>query len=171
MMEAGQLLPQRQVLESELGSCLQTRSEGCEEGHEEAEHGAGVSPYPVARSTRRARSSLGKAQAVRLTVPKEHYKVVKEEVPGFMGSIGQDPDRTSYVAQLADGAFYYFVDVSRYGSSIELAHRLLGKRKVITIPGEAFGENGAGWLRLSFACTDEGIREGVHRIREELTEV
>ena len=70
-----------------------------------------------------------------------------------------------------DGAFYYFVDVSRHGSSIELAHRLLDKREVITIPGEAFGENGAGWLRISFACADEGIREGMRRIREELTDV
>jgi aspartate/methionine/tyrosine aminotransferase len=67
-----------------------------------------------------------------------------------------------------DGAFYYFVDVSRYGSSIELARRLLDRRKVITIPGEAFGENCAGWLRLSFACSEDGIREGLSRIREEL---
>jgi aminotransferase len=70
-----------------------------------------------------------------------------------------------------DGAFYYFVDVRRHGSSIDLAQRLLDKQKVITIPGEAFGDNGAGWLRLSFACTDEGIQEGLRRIRDELSEV
>ena len=69
-----------------------------------------------------------------------------------------------------DGAFYYFVDVSRHGSSIDLAQRLLERRSVVTIPGEAFGENGAGWLRLSFACTEDGIREGLRRIREELSE-
>jgi len=69
-----------------------------------------------------------------------------------------------------DGAFYYFVDVSRHGASIDLAERLLRKRKVVTIPGEAFGENGAGWLRLSFACREEGIREGLRRVREELSD-
>lgn len=68
-----------------------------------------------------------------------------------------------------EGAFYYFVDVSRYGSSIELARRLLDKQKVITIPGEAFGTNAAGWLRLSFACSEQGIREGMGRIRDELS--
>ena len=68
-----------------------------------------------------------------------------------------------------DGAFYYFVDVSRHGSSIELAHRLLAKCRVVTIPGEAFGESGAGWLRLSFACAEDGIREGLRRVREELS--
>jgi len=67
-----------------------------------------------------------------------------------------------------DGAFYYFVDVSRYGPSIDLAYELLRRRHVITIPGEAFGRNASGWLRLSFACSEEDLSEGVSRIREEL---
>ena len=67
-----------------------------------------------------------------------------------------------------DGAFYFFVDVRRHGGSLEIAHRLLGRRKVITIPGEAFGDNGAGWLRLSFACTEREIREGVRLLGKEL---
>jgi aspartate/methionine/tyrosine aminotransferase len=83
--------------------------------------------------------------------------------------MGRELDRIACIRHVRpDGAFYYFVDVSGHGSSIELAHRLLGKRKVITIPGEAFGENGAGWLRLSFACSEIGIREGVRRLGEEL---
>jgi aspartate/methionine/tyrosine aminotransferase len=67
-----------------------------------------------------------------------------------------------------DGAFYYFVDTGRYGASVDLAYELLRRRSVITIPGEAFGSNGSGWLRLSFACSEEDIREGVSRIRAEL---
>jgi aspartate/methionine/tyrosine aminotransferase len=67
-----------------------------------------------------------------------------------------------------DGAFYYFVDVSRYGDSLELAREILKRRKVVTVPGEAFGANGKGWLRLSYACSEQGIREGVRRIAEEL---
>ena len=67
-----------------------------------------------------------------------------------------------------DGAFYFFVDASRYGSSVELARRLLDKQRVITIPGEAFGQNAAGWLRLSFACAEDPLREGLRRIRDEL---
>lgn len=63
-----------------------------------------------------------------------------------------------------DGAFYYFVDVSRHGDSLELARRLLRDAGVITIPGEAFGAQGRGFLRISFAASDEAIREGVRRI-------
>ena len=67
-----------------------------------------------------------------------------------------------------DGAFYAFVDVSAHGSSIDVARRILERRGVVTIPGEAFGRNGAGWLRLSFAATEDRIREGVRRIAAEL---
>jgi len=67
-----------------------------------------------------------------------------------------------------DGAFYFFVDVSAYGESLELARRILERRQVITIPGEAFGPSGAGWIRLSFACDVATIREGMERIAAEL---
>jgi aspartate/methionine/tyrosine aminotransferase len=68
---------------------------------------------------------------------------------------------------LPDGAFYFFVDVSAHGSSLDVARRLLA-RKVVTIPGEAFGPGGAGWLRLSYAATEEAIVEGVARMAETL---
>lgn len=66
------------------------------------------------------------------------------------------------------GAFYYFVDVSAHGCSLEIARRLLRNRNVVTIPGEAFGANGAGWLRISFAAPEARIREGIRRLGEEL---
>jgi aspartate/methionine/tyrosine aminotransferase len=67
-----------------------------------------------------------------------------------------------------DGAFYYFVDVSAYGDELELARRILDRRRVIAIPGRAFGERGRGYLRLSFAASEEHIRQGVAAIRAEL---
>jgi aspartate aminotransferase len=67
-----------------------------------------------------------------------------------------------------DGAFYYFVDVRRFGSSLEIAERLLARRRVITIPGEAFGPGGAGFIRVSYAARDEDIRAGVAALGEEL---
>jgi aspartate aminotransferase len=69
---------------------------------------------------------------------------------------------------LPGGAFYFFVDVSRYGSSLALAKRILDRRGVITIPGEAFGKGGEGFLRISFAASDEDIRRGIRAIGEEL---
>jgi aspartate aminotransferase len=70
--------------------------------------------------------------------------------------------------EMPDGAFYFFVDVSDHGSSLSLANRILKRRGVITIPGEAFGERGRGYLRISFAATEDDITRGVGAIREEL---
>jgi aspartate aminotransferase len=69
---------------------------------------------------------------------------------------------------LPDGAFYFFLDVRGFGSSLEIASRLLRDRKVIVIPGEAFGPGGAGFLRVSYAASDDDIRAGVRALREEL---
>lgn len=69
---------------------------------------------------------------------------------------------------LPDGGFYFFVDVSAYGDALEIGRRLLERRRVITIPGTAFGPGGAGHLRLSFAAAEEDIRRGIEAIRCEL---
>jgi aspartate/methionine/tyrosine aminotransferase len=67
-----------------------------------------------------------------------------------------------------DGAFYYFADVSAFGESLDIARRILRRQEVVTIPGEAFGRRGSGFLRISFANSDDAIREGVERIAREL---
>jgi len=69
---------------------------------------------------------------------------------------------------LPQGAFYFFVDFSAYGSSVDLCRRVLERRKVITIPGEAFGSEGAGYVRISFAATEEQIALGIRAIAEEI---
>lgn len=70
--------------------------------------------------------------------------------------------------EMPQGAFYFFVDVSRFGSSLALSRRILERRNVITIPGLAFGSRGEGHLRLSYAAGEEEIRRGVRAIGEEL---
>lgn len=63
-----------------------------------------------------------------------------------------------------DGGFYVMMDVARFGPSFEVAERLL-EQGVITIPGAAFGREGEGYLRLSFATDFDVIEEGIRRIR------
>lgn len=69
-----------------------------------------------------------------------------------------------------EGAFYVMLDVSRYGASEAVATALLDKR-VITVPGSAFGREGEGYLRLSFSTGPEEIEEGVRRIQAGLGEM
>ncbi len=64
---------------------------------------------------------------------------------------------------LAEGAFYLFPNISKFGlSSQEFCARLLEKEKVAAVPGSAFGAE--GYLRLSYATSDEIIAKGVSRL-------
>ena len=75
------------------------------------------------------------------------------------------------------GAFYLFPEVSAYigkttpegntiGSSADLAMYLLEKGHVATVDGGAFGME--GYIRLSYATSDENLREAMRRIAETL---
>ncbi len=72
--------------------------------------------------------------------------------------------------ELPAGAFYFFADFSAYGSSVDLCRRILERRKVIVIPGEAFGREAAGYVRISYAATEDQIVRGIRAIAEELRE-
>ena len=63
-----------------------------------------------------------------------------------------------------EGAFYTMLDVSKYGPSVEVANELL-ERKVITVPGVAFGSESEGFLRVSFCADLHALSEGVQRIK------
>ena len=62
-----------------------------------------------------------------------------------------------------DGAFYTMVDVSDYGSSVEVAEAML-ESGVVTVPGNAFGSEGEGFLRVSFCADLPVLAEGVKRM-------
>lgn len=62
-----------------------------------------------------------------------------------------------------DGAFYTMVDVSRYGSSLEVAEAILAGG-VVTVPGGAFGSESEGFLRVSFCADLPVLTEGVRRM-------
>ena len=72
------------------------------------------------------------------------------------------------------GAFYAYPDVRgllgkefdgvRPQTSAELADLILEKALVAVVPGEAFGPS--GYLRLSYALSDEDLAEGVERLQK-----
>jgi len=64
-----------------------------------------------------------------------------------------------------DGAFYTMMDVSRFGTSMEVAEALLAE-KLITVPGSAFGSESEGYLRVSFCAALDQLSEGVRRMKK-----
>ena len=66
---------------------------------------------------------------------------------------------------LPGGAFYAFPSVAGTGlSEREFAYGLLDAEKVAVVPGTAFGESGAGFVRASFATGYEQLIEACDRI-------
>lgn len=85
------------------------------------------------------------------------------EIPGFK-------------LTMPEGAFYFFPDVSTYfgktlrGSVIkdanDFAMYLLSEANVATVTGDAFGNPNC--IRLSYATSEEALREAIKRIKEAL---
>ena len=75
------------------------------------------------------------------------------------------------------GAFYAFPDVSRYygkrygaqtiANSDDMANYLLSEAHVACVAGSAYGEDKC--IRLSYATSEDHIREALKRIKEALT--
>ena len=69
------------------------------------------------------------------------------------------------------GAFYVFVNAKHLSTdSYQLAFDILERAKVGVTPGIDFGENGEGFLRLSYANSIENIEEGLKRLEIYLKE-
>ena len=49
-------------------------------------------------------------------------------------------------------------------SSEDFAARLLQEEKVAIVPGTAFGDSGEGYLRISYADSNENLREALGRL-------
>jgi aminotransferase len=63
------------------------------------------------------------------------------------------------------GAFYVFPRVAHLGMSSDVfAERLLREQQVAVIPGETFGPNGAGFVRICYAASMDKIETALDRI-------
>ena len=70
------------------------------------------------------------------------------------------------------GAFYVFMNIKSFGmSSADMANYLLEEAKIATVPGSAFGSQGEGYVRFSYACSYERIVEGMERMRKALAKL
>ena len=72
-----------------------------------------------------------------------------------------------------NGAFYVFAKLpDKYGTDDEaFATKLAQEGKVAVIPGSYFGDGGEGYLRMSYATSDENIVEAMNRIKEALAKL
>ena len=66
-----------------------------------------------------------------------------------------------------EGAFYVFPSVEKTGLTGEqFAERLLEEKNVAVVPGEAFGEGGTYFVRVSYAYSMKNLQKAVALIAE-----
>ena len=64
------------------------------------------------------------------------------------------------------GAFYVFPDIRATGlSSNDFCETFLREEKVAIVPGNAFGESGEGFVRISYAASMDHISEAMKRLQ------
>ena len=70
---------------------------------------------------------------------------------------------------MPQGAFYVFPNVRAFGRPVaELADYILDQAGVAVLPGTAFGQQGEGYLRLSYANSYENIQKALERMAHAL---
>ena len=63
------------------------------------------------------------------------------------------------------GAFYMFPCVKQFGmTSDAFATKLLHEEKLAVVPGNAFGDSGEGFLRISYAYSLENLKKAIARL-------
>ncbi len=71
-----------------------------------------------------------------------------------------------------EGAFYVFPCIKSTGmTSQQFCEELIYKKHVAVVPGDAFGDSGEGYIRVSYAYSINHINTALKRIKEFLDEI
>lgn len=96
---------------------------------------------------------------------KDEYEMRKHFIVGSFDKLGLDCFEPK-------GAFYCFPCIKSTGlSSEEFCTRLIKEKHVAVVPGNAFGECGEGFIRVSYCNSLKNIAEAMRRIEEFLVEL
>ena len=69
------------------------------------------------------------------------------------------------------GSFYLFINIKEMGmNSVEAADFILQKAHVLTLPGNAFGECGEGYVRIACTVNIDTLKEAFDRIEKVMKE-
>ena len=81
--------------------------------------------------------------------------------------IVKELNRIGLKTHMPQGAFYVFPSISCTGlSSEEFCEKLLDEENLALVPGNAFGDAGEGFVRISYAYSLEEIRAAIARLEE-----
>ena len=69
---------------------------------------------------------------------------------------------------IPDATFYLWLPIPpRYKSAVEFTDDLMHKSGIIAVPGDAFGNYGKRYFRVSIVCPEEQIKEVIERMKKD----
>lgn len=90
----------------------------------------------------------------------ENYKNKQAIMVKGLKELGWNVDKVPHTT------FYLWLPIPRkYNNAFEFCEDLLKKSGIVVVPGNAFGEMGEGYFRLSFVCSDEELQEVIDRMK------
>ena len=95
-------------------------------------------------------------------------RTIVELLNGIPGVVCPEPEGAFYAYPSVEGVLGRKLRGRVPTTSAELAEVILDEAEVAVVPGEAFGS--PGYLRLSYALSDDDLREGIGRIATLLAE-
>ena len=80
----------------------------------------------------------------------------------------EEINKLKYLSCLAPkGAFYIFLNIKATGmSSQEFTGYIFEKHRIAVIPGDLFGSSGEGFVRISYAASDEVLKAAVEGLKQ-----
>jgi aspartate aminotransferase len=114
-----------------------------------------------------ASSFVQEASVAALNGPQEYTNYMIDRYKARRDRLVADLNAVQGIrCDLPQGAFYAFPNIAGTGlTSMEFTDKLLDAQAVAVTPGDAFGPGGEGYVRLSYANSDEMLQEGARRIK------
>jgi len=107
------------------------------------------------------------AAILALTSCDEEVKKMRDEYNTRRKFLVSEFNRLGLECFNPEGAFYVFPCIKSTGlSSEEFCEKLLYEEKVAVVPGNAFGDSGEGFIRISYAYSFKHLMEAVQRIEK-----
>lgn len=110
-------------------------------------------------------SQVAALEALTSPLREEEVSIMREEYDARRKMLVQGFRQMGLDVVEPEGAFYVFPSIKKTGmTSQQFCKALLDDQKVAVIPGDAFGECGDGYIRVSYAYSQENIRVCLEKI-------
>jgi LL-diaminopimelate aminotransferase len=111
-------------------------------------------------------TAIQKAAVEALTGPQDSLKELRSIFTARRDMMVSALKEMGFDVSAPKGTFYIWAPVPEGYSSMSFSEMLVEKAAVVVIPGNAYGEYGEGFFRISLTTPDDRIKEAIKRMKE-----